>query len=336
MDWKAFYAAELGSADAERLLEELGADLPESDAGLDEALDGGVVSVPHTTLRSSGAMIARAVETLYRRRVKRVVALGVLHGGTLPEPHRDRVLRYRNGEMSGEEAVAAFADYGGAFLGEAMLQTPFGGIPAWRPRGLIAPRTRRRSRLLRARVRDEPELLAAEFSLDLFLALLARRGRELGRTPPKVLPLFVGLARDPVGLPAAAHALGEWIRHHRRHGTAVVASGDLVHYGHGYSEPGAMQGLSPDPRVLALHFRTLVRDALDSVFRHGDDGRFLNLARGVLRCDQTDVVPVIADIAQPNAHCRIHEFTWADYGPILGQPDPCLVASALYTVSPAA
>jgi predicted class III extradiol MEMO1 family dioxygenase len=88
LEWKRFYAderRELGDAAIDKLL----ADAPSLE------LHGGLI-FPHTRLRATGLMTARAAKAVVESGAERVLALGVLHGGR--EQDAELVLRAKAGD----------------------------------------------------------------------------------------------------------------------------------------------------------------------------------------------------------------------------------------------
>src|SRR6185436_17621569 len=80
----------------------------------------GCVSFPHTTLFDSAEPIARVAQSIVAMGAQRVVALGVLHGSTLPEPYRVELARFQRG---GPDAETAFARLAGAFVNDGPART---------------------------------------------------------------------------------------------------------------------------------------------------------------------------------------------------------------------
>src|SRR5687768_7241695 len=90
MDWKAWYREEVRSDSGRAAVREALARHPHGDPAVRSALRrGGAVSFPHTTLRGSADPLARVATSIREEGFRRVVALGVLHGSTLPEPERE-------------------------------------------------------------------------------------------------------------------------------------------------------------------------------------------------------------------------------------------------------
>jgi len=253
--------------------------------------------------------------------VRKIVALGVLHHGTLPEHY----LRLYNefleltslGRADDERVQELFEVFKGAFIRGSPIETPFGKIPFHLVQGIPS-----------AVVREDEELLAGEFSLDAFLALLALYAHERGIDPLPVLPLFVGLTRGPGGGFVIAAQLAGWLKEIVDRETALVATGDLVHYGTAYSSPAELIGKPVGLAELRKFFLERVRDALKQACR-GNYEAFYQISTEELKSDQRQIVPIICEYLGKGAGYEILQFELSDYSRILGAEPPCVVASAL-------
>lgn len=311
MDWKGFYRRELERPDGRaRSVAWLESD---PDPRIGAAIDrDGIVSFPHTALAYAGPLQAAVVSSLYRRRIERVVALGVLHGGGLP-PYRAAL----DAAAPAEARSAGFEAVRGAFTdGAVTWETPFGRHPTLPAEGDgIRP--------------DEAGLLASEFSLDTFCALLRLGADVFGRPPIPIEPVFVGMTRDPVsGRFDDARRLAAWAREVRsERSTALVTTGDLVHYGAPYGPLDRAPVV--DRATLERTFESDVRETLACALETGDLDRAYRRSRDVLRSDQRELLPVIAGCLGTRTSFEILSFGLSDYAGILAVDPPCLVASAL-------
>jgi hypothetical protein len=114
--------------------------------------------------------------------------------------------------------------------------------------------------------------------------------------------------------------------------TAVVATGDLVHYGHSYTPPAEMDGMPAD---LDGHFRARVEEMLALGLARRDAEAYA-MASSELRSDQRNLMPVLAEVVGRGASARVLSFRLTDYSEINGVPRPCVVASALVAFVPRA
>jgi len=274
-----------------------------------------VISFPHTALGYSGPLIMRTVVSLLRTPgLRRVIALGVLHMGTLPEPYKGL---YRSGQPGWERLAGGFVPVGPA------VATPFGEVPL--AGGRLPPP-----------VKEDRGILGNEFSLDTFLAMYAYAAGRLGMVPPPVLPVYVGLTRDPDSSSFAvagelARALSPWLGP----GTALVTTGDVVHYGLPYGDDPGSALLPMDPAGLETHFRGEMERTLALALEERDYAAAFERPERILKSDQRHLLPVIAELLGPGAGFRIQNFSLSDYAPIFGVAPPCLVASSLFAFLPA-
>jgi hypothetical protein len=149
-----------------------------------------------------------------------------------------------------------------------------------------------------------------------------------------VVPLYIGLTRDPSGSYETASRLAACIAHRLDDRTAVVATGDLVHYGNAYCGVEQMRGLPADVRSLTPHFLSQVRDVLTLGLSRRDYDAFHDASTRILRSDQWNVLPVVAEYLGTGAEFEILSFALSDYASILGVAPPCLVASTLAAFLP--
>ena len=177
--------------------------------------------------------------------------------------------------------------------------------------------------------------MANEFSLDNLLRLLAFYAREQGLEPITVLPLFVGLTHDPDGSFATASRIARWLRQILNEETALVATGDLVHYGTVYSSPEEMAGKPADIAELEVFFVELVGDALERACRE-DYEAFYCLTTEELKSDQRQIVPVICEYLGEGSGYETCSSTCRTIRGSLQVEPPSVVASALVGFTPAA
>ncbi len=275
---------------------------------------GEIVSFPHTALAYAGPLQAELVAALYRHRVRRILALGVLHSGGVT-PYRAAL---DEGEPD-EVRRTAFSLVRGAFVPPQRTgRTPRGSIPEWMPPDVSGP----------VRV-DQQGLLSREFSLDTFVWLCRIAADRLGMRPIPVLRLFVGMTRDPVsGSFDTARELAAWIGQHAGAGTVIVATGDVVHYGTPYGRVDDDLPICSPARVEA-RLRSEVDAAFAAALDRGDIEAAYQASWRRIMNDQRELLPVLASLLGPRASFHIVRFSLSDYATILAAPRPCFVASAL-------
>lgn len=314
VDWKSYYRAEIGRPEGRAAI--LGFINRAGDPRIEEAIDrGAIVSFPHTALRYAGPLQALLVSALYRRRISRIISLGVLHGAG-----REAFRTARDERSPLEERRAAFAEVAGGFAPRGdRFDTPFGRYPTWIPTDRDGP----------FRI-DLSGILSSEFSLDTFVSILAVGAEVFGREPIPIFPLFIGMTREPItGDFAVARRIAAWLRGLAGPGVAVVTTGDLVHYGTAYSAPGETVG-GEGPR-LTEGFRAEVERMLEAGLIGGKDEEAYRISTEILKSDQREILPVVAAYLEGRRGYDILHFALSDYAGILGVEPPCYVASALLT-----
>ena len=311
VDWKSYYRRELTLAESRgRLVEWLEAG---ADGRVDAALRrGAVVSFPHTAMAYAGPLQAAVVSSLYRGGVESVIALGVLHSGSLP------IYQCALDERrSPEERARAFDVVCGAFGARASaIETPFGRHPT----------ASNEPALFRT---DQAVLPESEFSLDTFVSIMRLAADVFGKPPIPVELVFVGMTRHPVtGSFEEARSLADRLRRRVSSSTAIVATGDLVHYGtaYGLSESDAEDVDSTD---LERTLRSELETTLDLATNHRDLEGAYQRSRHVLMNDQRELLAVIVECLGERSGFEIIRLGFSDYTEILSVPPPCLVASAL-------
>jgi predicted class III extradiol MEMO1 family dioxygenase len=311
MDWKSYYDEELREAKTrDKIVHWLQtADELAAASGRTDPLT--VFSFPHAAVDASGPLQARVVAWLYRRGFRRVIALGVMHGSLTPTY---QVAANECGCQ--QERLDAFTQISGAFLPAAdRLITPFGLLPV--QRGDPLPGGVRM---------DTQGLLKNEFSLDTFHAILRLAADVYDVKPLTVIPTYIGMTRNPVtGSFDTADVLAAWLLSQWDEETAIVTTGDVVHYGTTY---GSDVG-DASPKQLAAHFRHRLETFLDLAFREWRVETALQMAQHELKSDQREILPLLVRLVGEGAVTDIEVFELSDYASILDTAPPCLVASAL-------
>jgi len=283
---------------------------------------GGFVSFPHTTLEYSGEMTTRVVTSLYASGVERVVALGVIHAGALSKHYQVPFAELLNPHADSGVRKTHLEIFGGAFT-RSDSQTAFGSIQ------LIPP--------IKSwmRIRMDDSLLEGEFCLDYFLAILRLTADRLGREPLPVLPIYSGASFDPTtGSFTLATEVAAEIDELRDGKTAIVITGDLVHYGTTYSKEGEMNSNPTKLTELESHFLPLVEESLHLITKTNDYLAAFDLLNNVLHNDQRFLLPVVGELLGDDADFEIREFHLSDYAPIWQVSSPCVVASSVVTFTP--
>ncbi len=320
MEWKTYYRDEFSLPKAgpflDRLFESHTAD-PALDARVKR---GSILSFPHTSLFYGGDAQARVVCALYRLKVQRIIALGVFHVWGLPAT-RDLYRQAMDPRTDSSCRSEAFRALRGGFLPrDNRCETPFGPFALGSP-GLTVPD------LLR---REDAGLLDQEYSLDTFLALLALYDIKHDVPAPEVVLVYIGMTRDPLdGSFDTARDLAALLDNLRDTGTAFVATGDVTHYGTGYTPDDLLRGRPSDPQQLRDLLEAEVREALGLVIHDRDHARAFPILDRQLNNDQRYLLPVISELLGPESHAQILDFQLSDYTAINHVPPPCFVTSSL-------
>ena len=312
MNWKTYYEAELRQEGCrERIAEWLRL---AHQRELSDSSDSRrtILSIPHTAIDYSGPLQARVIARLAHQGVRRVIALGVLHGSMVPE--------YRlasDGDAPLDDRLAAIDCVSGAFYPTAkLLNTPFGSLD-------VASMPTETSREIRL---DSTDLLRREFSLDTFHSMLRLAVDVFQIAPIPVLPLYVGMTRHPVtGSFDVAASLAAWLQDQWDAGTAIVTTGDVVHYGAFYGS----QDHGSATESLTTLFRERLDELFDAAFVRRDFESAYQMSLQVLKSDQREILPILAHLLEGTACASVEAFELSDYAAVLDSAPPCLVASAL-------
>ncbi|HHR84765.1 MAG TPA: hypothetical protein ENL23_00275 [Candidatus Acetothermia bacterium] len=325
MDWKAHYRNEMLEPATKAYLEGLFSSL-EQDKEIDSLLRrGAILSFPHTAAHYIGPLQARVVSALYRLGIKHIIALGVLHTSTLPAPYDEYYRTALDDERPSSRRQEAYAALQGGFVPDCrVIETAFGTIPCER----IA-----NGQIEGVRI-DRMGLLQNEFSLDSFFSLTSLYAKVHRMLPIPVLPIYVGMTRDPVsGSFAVADDLADLLRSMVAPDTAIVTTGDIVHYGTAYTPAEKMLDL--DEEELEPLFRRECERIFSLAITKQDLVGAFHDSNEILRSDQRYILPAIVKYLGQNAGFRILSFSLSDYSQILETARPCVVASALVAYVPA-
>ena len=320
MNWRVFCKNELqNNAMKERILSWSDQYFSGDKRILDVMKNQGIVSFPHTVLEYSGEMITRVVTSLYASGVEKVIALGVIHIGALAKPYKSYFAELLDPEVDFKVREKRLEVFQGAFT-RSDNKTTFGEIP------LIAPIEDWK------RIRMDDSLLAGEFCLDYFLAILRLAADHFNRDPLPVIPIYSGASFDPLtdSFTLATDVAAE-IAQLLGPKTAIVITGDLVHYGITYSSKEEMNEKPTTVLDLEKYFLPLVEESFHLVAKEKRYSAAFDRLNRVLHSDQRFLLPVIGELLGDDASFEILEFHLSDYAPIWNVKPPCVVASSLVT-----
>jgi hypothetical protein len=165
-----------------------------------------------------------------------------------------------------------------------------------------------------------------EFSLDGFRDILDCAVELSGKTPPMIeefyLPRNRDLHQDIEGTVSDLKILGTEIARNMDDRTAMVMTGDLVHYGHGYGIPDPVE----DPPGLINRW---INEDLDEAYRIRDYTKYL--PRSFERMSDHGPVAITAGtVLGRDLNYRIISSELSDYSTILQTASPTIVASVFY------
>ncbi len=325
MKWKKYYRDEFKLPVAENVVSELFA-ASSQNHHLDGLIhSGAILSFPHTSLFYAGGAQAQVVSSLYRTGIKHVIALGVFHVWG-QEPTKPLYQQAMDDDEDPECREQAFSGLKGAFFPcETCYASPYGTIPfaLFPPEEYVALH------------RDANGLLAQEYSLDTFFTLIKAYSLAHAIPPLQITPLYVGMTRDPVqGTFAVASEIGDGLKRMHSQNTAIVATGDVVHYGTGYSREELMRRMPSTADKLQPLLRKELQEILDLVLKRKEYAQAFPKLDSFLNNDQRYLLPVLSELLGKNADYDILSFRLSDYASINAVRQPCFVASSLIAYRP--
>lgn len=258
----------------------------------------GIVSIPHTNISFSGKMTANLVYHLYSLGIEKIIALGIIHG-RIPSENKE--------------------DWIGGFLpSKDIINTPFGHVPLIKSDSL-------ESKLF---IRKNDFFIEKEFSLDNLFALMKFYGKENKLTDIPILPLFMKFSKNLVNdsydvAEYVAKVLHELVDEK----TAVVCTGDLMHYGHGFSSLEYMVGKPTESADLEKYFLPKIKRVIELALFKKEYDNAIAICNEIIN-DQQQLLPIISKYLE-NPDYKIFEFEFSDYSKAYEQEKPCVVASAL-------
>jgi len=305
MKWKSYYRDEFDLPGTREYLNEVFSNA-EREASLDSLIgNGSVLSFPHTALHYAAEQHARVIVSLYRAGVEQLIALGVLHlwGHPSSATLYSDAMSPTQDEPSRRRAFSALA---GAFTpSDPVMRTPFGEI------SLVLAST---SDVIQ---RDKRGFLDEEFSLDTFFSLLQYYYMLHDHPLPRITTLYIGMTRDPLtGSFAVAEKVAAAVRSMINARTTVVATGDVIHYGHGYSSQELMSSMPGDVDDLSRVLRDDLESVLDLVISRREYQRAFPRLDTFLNNDQRYLLPVIAELNEKKSSYTILSFQLSDYSVI--------------------
>ncbi|MCK5773188.1 MAG: hypothetical protein KAH57_05320 [Thermoplasmata archaeon] len=172
--------------------------------------------------------------------------------------------------------------------------------------------------------------LDLEFSLDGFRELSILFSQELGLTPLEIDEVFMplhGRVDDDLSVFVEDHVrFGRELQNRVDDDTAIVLTGDLTHFGHGY-------GVKVIPEDHEGMIYRNIGVMLDLLYVKRDLLSFVEMAKERLN-DQIANGTALASLLEGDLDHRIFYHRLSDYSEVLGSKEPTVVASVFYGVWP--
>ena len=174
---------------------------------------------------------------------------------------------------------------------------------------------------------EQPEL---EFSLDGFREISRIFSQELELPPLEIdevfLPLRGRLGKDLSTFTEEHHHFGRELRGRVDDDTAMVLTGDLTHFGHGY-------GIEVIPEDHEGMISRNIEEMLDTLYGERDLLSFVKMAKERMN-DQIGNGVALASLFEGDLEYRRFYQRFSDYSEVLGSEKPTVVASVFYGVWP--
>ncbi|MGA1873524.1 MAG: hypothetical protein ACMUHY_07600 [Thermoplasmatota archaeon] len=167
-----------------------------------------------------------------------------------------------------------------------------------------------------------------EFSLDGFRTFLGRAGELLDRKEPECVYAYFPKrpldGREPVEMISEIVKDAKELRDEITPETALIATGDLVHYGDYYNYGESLS----DPHA---DISEIVETEMELLYKRKNQRAFVEYSIKN-RSDQWAVGIAALSLLDDDLEHEIFSFEMSDYSKIFKTPPPCLVASIFYGV----
>lgn len=280
--------------------------------------NGGILSSPHTILKFSGEMILEVVRSTYAADVSSIIALGVIHAGALAEEYSSRFERLFEKDCKGNfEEV--FDEFKGGFF-RSSDESTYGELPEFIPPDSWTL------------IRENNQLLENEFCLDYLHYINQLVAEVLDKDPIPVVPIYCGFSFDPCsGSFKIAKELAKEINVLNDGSTAILTTGDVVHFGHNYSEASDIKAKPNQIDKLEGYFFNKIKETFSTVFDDHNYWKGFELLNYELKSDQRLLLPVLSEVLLPQqTHFHFYDYKLSDYSDVWGVKKPSVVASAIY------
>ncbi len=179
-----------------------------------------------------------------------------------------------------------------------------------------------------------------EFSLDGFEHIARMYAKVNGAEPLEIEKIYPPLKEEGKPDVQTLGAAGEALREKVDSRTAVVMTGDLVHYGHAYLRGGeAGYELAPkEDEIDAGNHEKIINawidEGLELVYHKKDYEAFLGKHKPVALNDQGRVAIMASSFLGNGLEYKIFYRKLSDYSGVLNAKKPTVVASVFYGVQP--
>lgn len=177
-----------------------------------------------------------------------------------------------------------------------------------------------------------------EFSLDGFEHIARMYAKVNGAEPLEIEKIYPPLKEEGKPDVQTLEAAGEALREKVDSRTAVVMTGDLVHYGHAYLRGGeAGYELAPKEDEIDVEnhekiMNTWIDEGLELVYHKKDYEAFLGKHKPVALNDQGRVAIMASSFLGDRLEYKIFYRKLSDYSDVLNAKKPTVVASVFYGV----
>ncbi len=280
--------------------------------------NGGIISFPHTLLKFSSEMILEVARSMYSADISRIIALGVLHADTLP-PESSTRLESLFEQTYTDSYKEDFTEFKGAFY-RAKDESAFGTLSRFEP-----PESWEI-------IRQNDHLLEDEFCLDYLFNIIELTADVIDEQPIPLLPIYCGVSFDPATDSfQLAEGLAAEINQLNNEDTALLATGNLVHFGNNYNEPKVIREKPKAIKELGPLFYDKIEEAFTAVFTEKDYLKGFDLLHNELQSDQGLLLPVLSELFSPyTVDYHFYKYRLSDYSEVWEVQKPSVVATSMY------
>lgn len=263
-------------------------------------------------------MILEVVRSMYSADISRIIALGVLHTNALPSEFDTRFENLFEGTQSNSYQTD-LTEFKGAFY-RSKDESIFGAVNRFDPPNSWEI------------IRQNDQLLENEFCLDYLFNLIVLTADVIDEEPIPLLPIYCGFSFDPAtGSFELAKDIAQEINQLNSDDTALLATGDLVHFGNNYNKPKATRNKPKSISELEPLFYDKIERAFSAVFSEKDYSKGFELLHDELQSDQRLLLPVLSEFfSSPEVYYHFYRYRLSDYSEVWEVEKPSVVATSMY------